>query len=319
MDMIQTDFSVFLHLFLVDPFDFLLVGCLNDLWIYEPLTGWIWVGGNDTVDANGMYQKPFRIGSRRWHSAVSSQDQNFFYFFGGDTSSGRLNDLWNINISITCPVASAKYGLNCIPCQAGTVVNGDSCTTCPKGYFSTNPADSACTPCPKNQYQPFKGQTTCLDCPINAVCTLTEFQCNVGFTANVNSLECIPCLSGFWKPGIGNQKCTQCLNHAMICEPTRCLLHNGRMCPLNTVYNFWIDNPSIGLIILSAIFWNLFFVGFWTGFKEPWFYSHKTGNSSKSKSSTVSLSIQELSSASDAGFLSLVVPSESHGVCEPFA
>jgi len=76
------------------------VGDLNDLWKFSPTTGeWTWVNGSNTVNGAGSYGTlgtaaaanlpPARSAAGYW--VDSSGD---FWLFGGNGSSGDLNDVW---------------------------------------------------------------------------------------------------------------------------------------------------------------------------------------------------------------------------------
>jgi len=84
-------------------------GLLNDLWKFDPLTNqWNWVSGDNTVDNTGIYgsigsvspgNKPGgRSGAITWVDG-----SNNLWLFGGygkgKSQTGKLNDLWQYNIS----------------------------------------------------------------------------------------------------------------------------------------------------------------------------------------------------------------------------
>jgi N-acetylneuraminic acid mutarotase len=76
------------------------LGYLNDLWKYSTVAGeWTWVSGSSTADAAGIYGTKGtaaagnvpggRIAPSSWVDASGN-----FWVFGGEDSSGSLNDLW---------------------------------------------------------------------------------------------------------------------------------------------------------------------------------------------------------------------------------
>jgi len=83
-------------------------GYLNDLWMFTPSTGqWTWVGGSNTMAADGVYGMKgvaastnvpgARISAAHWQDSA-----NNLWLFGGagaasPGSAGNLNDLWKFN------------------------------------------------------------------------------------------------------------------------------------------------------------------------------------------------------------------------------
>ena len=97
-------------------------GELNDLWMYDPVSGlWTWMGGDRTVTANqgapGVYGEPGAFGptnnpgGRKAASAWVDKTGDFWLFGGvGYDSAGNagcLNDLWVLNRTATLPQAAA--------------------------------------------------------------------------------------------------------------------------------------------------------------------------------------------------------------------
>ena len=80
-------------------------GNLNDLWEFNPTAGtWTWISGSNTVNAVGVYgtqgvAAPSSIPGGRYWSTSWIDLSGDFWIFGGDNSSGILNDLWEFNPS----------------------------------------------------------------------------------------------------------------------------------------------------------------------------------------------------------------------------
>ena len=80
-------------------------GSLNDLWVYDLNNNtWTWLGGSNALNAAGVYgtvalgastnQPGARSGSSGWVDAGGSM-----WLFGGQGTSGLLNDLWRLDPS----------------------------------------------------------------------------------------------------------------------------------------------------------------------------------------------------------------------------
>lgn len=244
---------------------------LNDFWLYDIKTGlWTWIAGSLVGDQPSLIQdsvlsKSNMIGSRYLTSMIYNETQDL-YIFGGFNGKSELNDMWHTKIKAECRAGSIDLGMQCVSCPSGMFINGNQCDPCPVGSYSDQLPNTVCTNCSEGLYQPYQGQWTCLNCPDYADCTATKFTCRPGFTSYAINTGCIECPQGYWKPESGNQPCFKCSENAMTCERSKCVLPNGRSCPITSIPNFWMDNPAVAISILFLGIWILLSSAFVVGF-----------------------------------------------------
>lgn len=105
----------------------------------------------------------------------------------------------------------------CVPCIGGTVADSNriTCNQCDAG-FQPNANNSLCLPCPSNTFKSISSLDFCNSCPLNAVCNITNFQCNPGYTITTSGINaysgCQQCAYGSYKNVTGNLLCTSCPN-----------------------------------------------------------------------------------------------------------
>lgn len=52
-------------------------------------------------------------------------------------------------------------------------------------------------------------------CPLNAVCTMTSFQCNPGYTLDLTGTMCSPCANGTYRSNMGTTSCIVCPSNSV--------------------------------------------------------------------------------------------------------
>ncbi len=82
------------------------VGMLNDLWKFDLTTKlWTWINGSNEINAPGSYgiqrvSSPGNKPSARSKAVAWKDDAGDFWMFGGNTTSGMLNDVWKYQVAI---------------------------------------------------------------------------------------------------------------------------------------------------------------------------------------------------------------------------
>lgn len=92
------------------------------------------------------------------------------------------------------------------------------CDACPPGTYNSESGREACTNCAAGKYgtEPAAtAQSMCLDCPANTFSLngsnlLTNCSCNAGHSGAADGAECVACLAGTYKTGVGIGACTNC-------------------------------------------------------------------------------------------------------------
>ena len=144
-----------------------------------------------------------------------------------------------------CPAGTHTKGTgstHCIPnqtCPAGTFVNGAAkCTACPINTFSNKINAETCTSCPKGFYTETTGSTACIK---KTFCGPGKFHnghiCQLcprnTYDNSVGNTRCTPCPQGFETKTTGATRCTRkndCQAGSFLSEKeNRCVL-----CPKNT-------------------------------------------------------------------------------------
>eukprot|EP00808_Paulinella_micropora_P018221 g87.t1 len=90
-----------------------------------------------------------------------------------------------------------------------------SCAPCPKGYFSSQPAQSSCEICAPGYYTPLPQATGCTACPVGTylehlVSNSTDAFSNVTLLYSPASLVCLRCSQGWFQPSIASAECRLC-------------------------------------------------------------------------------------------------------------
>ncbi|CAG5123548.1 unnamed protein product, partial [Candidula unifasciata] len=88
-------------------------------------------------------------------------------------------------------------------CPAGSFINGDNCTLCPKGSFQDQPWQTNCTVCGPNRNTEKEGATN------NTMCLLS---CPAGTENKGLSDTCDPCMVGYYKDVEAAARCRPCGN-----------------------------------------------------------------------------------------------------------
>ena len=85
----------------------------------------------------------------------------------------------------------------CVQCPPGTSGDGQTCTSCTSGKYSSVLPGKNCIECPENSFSPSRstGNTECV--------------CNNGYNGP-NGGTCVQCLPGTYKSGTGNTGCVPC-------------------------------------------------------------------------------------------------------------
>jgi hypothetical protein len=83
---------------------------------------------------------------------------------------------------------------------------------CPPGKYE---ADLACVLCAPGTYSAQLGSTSCSSCPVGTVASSAAgmsscMPCGVGTYANGQTVNCVPCLSGFFSASTQASACTEC-------------------------------------------------------------------------------------------------------------
>lgn len=149
---------------------------------------------------------------------------------------GSYSDISGALSCIGCSDGSSTTGtgsatLAACVCEAGFYGSNNVCAECSAGKFSAE-NEQSCTNCPVNTYSSHSASTECVPCHSNAVSEIASISaadcvCDAGYT--LQNSECVACLSGKFKPLVGNHDCQNCALGTYevggsVCEP----------CPVNT-------------------------------------------------------------------------------------
>lgn len=133
----------------------------------------------------------------------------------------------------TCPSGKVldTSSQSCVTsgCAAGQYKDGDSCVSCPAGYYCTGdgtkaPCEpgsysgstgaAACTKCMQGKYQPESGKTSCTNCPAGTFAgeygATSCSYCEAGSYSAGGSYTCTACTSGMYAPNAGSTSCMEC-------------------------------------------------------------------------------------------------------------
>jgi hypothetical protein len=120
--------------------------------------------------------------------------KNLFEIFNDDNMDG------NEEVLVTdCGYRGGCPG-GCIACPPGTYANttgATSCSACPENFYAERES-SRCEMCPANSQSP----------PMSG--TITNCQCNAGYTFVDEEIRCTPCAAGKYKSQSGSAACTTC-------------------------------------------------------------------------------------------------------------
>jgi hypothetical protein len=106
-------------------------------------------------------------------------------------------------------------------CVKGYYREGDTCLSCPAGFYSDNLNQFSCTPCGDNQYSTVStspSASNCVSCTGNSTrlaIDIASCLCNPGFSGEIQegNLRCTQCEKGYSKGTFGNVSCTICPNN----------------------------------------------------------------------------------------------------------
>lgn len=128
--------------------------------------------------------------------------------------TGTYNANYNSTTCQACPAGFVPGALttgvqnngatHCTPCSPGTyktvAASGDSCLSCPIGWYQPSPAASSCMQCPPGTGNSATGQTTC------TLCQPGTFSSG----DNIIGGACTPCPAGHVSGFYGANNCTKC-------------------------------------------------------------------------------------------------------------
>ena len=123
-------------------------------------------------------------------------------------------------------VETGSESLSACSCNAGyapapntTTLRPDGgCYACLPGTYNPERGSEACTDCAGGKYGTDTAATAesmCLDCPantfsLNASTNLTNCSCNAGYSGAEDGVECVACIAGTYKTGVGIGTCANC-------------------------------------------------------------------------------------------------------------
>lgn len=131
---------------------------------------------------------------------------------------------------VTACLCNAGFGFvsvntqnTCVECTPGKFSPGnvEPCDVCATGHYAAGDGNSKCDECGTNEVAVEPGQFECQSCPSfsvtvsNASNAFRHCMCDKGYTGSINSStdECVPCISGKYKPLVSSlqgESCTAC-------------------------------------------------------------------------------------------------------------